>query len=87
MKSGDVCESVFDASENMIESAEHSDPFSRLPSELQHILLEQFSRQDVANLRLVSPAFKQLPQNYFRHLVETEMPWLWEVSGLPEASN
>ncbi|KAI6903467.1 hypothetical protein KC318_g6973 [Hortaea werneckii] len=55
-----------------------------LPSELQHILLEQLSRQDVANLRLVSPAFKQLPQSYFRHLVETEMPWLWEVSELPK---
>ncbi|KAI7223503.1 hypothetical protein KC333_g455 [Hortaea werneckii] len=81
---GDVCESVFDASEHMTKSAEHSDPFSRLPSELQHILLEQLSRQDVANLRLVSPAFKQLPQSYFRHLVETEMPWLWDVSDLPK---
>ncbi|KAI7553083.1 hypothetical protein KC331_g1464 [Hortaea werneckii] len=84
VESGEVCESVFDASEHMIERAEHSDPFARLPSELQHILLKQISRQDVANLRLVSPAFKQLPQSYFRHLVETQMPWLWEVSDLPK---
>ncbi|KAI7122572.1 hypothetical protein KC316_g18109 [Hortaea werneckii] len=81
---GVVCESVFDASEHMAESAGRSEPFSRLPSELQQILLEQISRQDVANLRLVSPAFKQLPQSYFRHLVETEMPWLWEISDLPK---
>ncbi|KAI6796882.1 hypothetical protein KC363_g3038 [Hortaea werneckii] len=83
-KGEDVCESVFDASELMIDSAEHSDPFLRLPPELQHDLLRQLSRRDVANLRFVSPAFKQLPQIYFRHLVEAEMPWLWEVSDLPK---
>ncbi|KAI7167164.1 hypothetical protein KC319_g1909 [Hortaea werneckii] len=84
VKEGDVCESVFDACEHTTDKAEHYDPFTRLPPELQQILLEQLSRQDVANLRLVSPIFKQLPQTYFRHLVETEMPWLWEVSDLPK---
>ncbi|KAI7439664.1 hypothetical protein KC336_g2610 [Hortaea werneckii] len=84
LKEGDVCESVFDACEHIKNSAEHSDPFTRLPPELQHILLKHLWRQDVANLRLVSPVFKHLPQTYFRHLVETEMPWLWEVSGLPK---
>lgn len=84
VKEGDLCESVFDACEHIKDSAEHSDPFSRLPPELQHILIKQISRQDVANLRLVSPAFEQLPQTYFCQLVETEMPWLWEVSNLPK---
>jgi len=84
VKEGDLCESVFDACEHIKDSAEHSDPFSRLPPELQHILIKQISRQDVANLRLVSPAFEQLPQTYFCQLVETEMPWLWEVSDLPK---
>lgn len=81
-----MCESVFDASGLSRHKATHSDPFSRLSPELQHILLGQLSRQDVANLRLVSPAFRQLPQSYFRHLVETEMPWLWELYDLPKHS-
>ncbi|KAI6844494.1 hypothetical protein KC340_g6380 [Hortaea werneckii] len=84
VKREDVCESVFDPSGPSRPKATHSDPFSRLSPELQHILLGRLSRQDVANIRLVSPAFKQLPQSYFRHLVETEMPWLWEVSELPK---
>ena len=84
-KTGYVCQSIFDPSEHRGDgSTTHSDPFSRLPPELQHVLLGRLSRRDVANLRLVSPAFKQLPQIYFRHLVETEMPWLWEISDLPK---
>ncbi|KAI7480485.1 calcium ATPase [Hortaea werneckii] len=86
VKEGDVCESVFDTPEHIKDSAEHFDPFSMLPPELQQTLLWQLSRQDVANLRLVSPAFRQLPQSYFRRLVETEMPWLWELSDLPKHS-
>ncbi|KAI7418827.1 calcium ATPase, partial [Hortaea werneckii] len=86
VKRDDLCESVFDAPGPRRHSTTHFDPFSKLPPELQQTLLWQLSRQDVANLRLVSPAFRQLPQSYFRRLVEIEMPWLWELSDLPKHS-
>lgn len=42
----------------------------------------QLSRKDVANLRLSSIYWRQLPQLYFHHLVLTEMPWLWEILSI-----
>lgn len=55
------------------------DPFHDLSPELRAILLEMLERRDVANLRLSSKAFSQLPQTYFRQLIEKEMPWVWEL--------
>ena len=45
--------------------------------------MEHLSIQDVANLRLASSSFTQLPQSYFHHLVRSEMPWVWEIESLP----
>jgi hypothetical protein len=56
-----------------------SDPFSALPPELKLIILFHLDRKEVASLRHVSRSFQQLPQQYFHHLILTEMPWLWEV--------
>jgi hypothetical protein len=58
------------------------DTFLSLSRELQDILLRHLDISDVAKLRLSSRCFVQLPQSYFRHLVHTQMPWVWEVSAL-----
>lgn len=54
-----------------------NDPFSALSPELKAMIIEMLGRQDVANLRLVSRSFQQIPQSYFRGLVADEMPWIW----------
>lgn len=64
-----------------------SDPFALLSPELRLMILDLLPRQDVANLRLASSTFKQLPQSYFRKLVLHEMPWIWEVSPLQAQTN
>ncbi|KAK5720216.1 hypothetical protein LTR15_007489 [Elasticomyces elasticus] len=73
------CEVVFDIGQA---TESHHDPFAALSAELCELLLGHLERRDVANLRLVSRSFRQLPQLYFRQLVKTEMPWVWEVTSL-----
>jgi len=63
--------------------SEGEDPFGRLSFELRSAILLSLDKQDVANLRLASASFVRLPQSYFRHLVHTEMPWMWELESLP----
>lgn len=63
--------------------SEGKDPFAQLSFELRSAILLSLDKKDVANLRLASASFVRLPQSYFRHLVQTEMPWLWEVDSLP----
>ena len=46
------------------------------------MIVDLLSRRDVANLRLASLSFVQLPQTYFHQLVKTEMPWVWEIESL-----
>lgn len=55
------------------------DPFRALQPELCAMLLEMLESQDVANLRLCSRTFSQLPQTYFKHLIGRKMPWVWEL--------
>lgn len=55
------------------------DVFSRLPRELCFMVLDQLQSRDIANLRLVSRSFHQLPHSFFRSLTLREMPWLWEA--------
>lgn len=64
------------------EASPSRDPFVSLSSELRAMLLPLLGREDVANLRLASASFSQLPQSYFRHLVRTEMPWAWELDAM-----
>jgi hypothetical protein len=59
-----------------------NDPFAALSPELKQILMLQLPYRAVANLRLASHSFCQLPQAYFRHLIITEMPWFWEIESL-----
>lgn len=58
-----------------------SDRFTRLPSEIHHRILTHLVGKpvDIANLRLASRAFRQLPQRLFRDLILHHRPWLWEA--------
>lgn len=58
------------------------DRLSTLSPELKEMILRRLERKDVANLRLASREFTELPQTYFRQLVETKMPWMWELNSV-----
>jgi hypothetical protein len=62
--------------------ASTDDPFQTLSPELRLILLEMLEKRDVANLRLSSKTFSQLPRTFFRQLIGDEMPWVWELGCL-----
>lgn len=55
------------------------DPFQSLSPELRAMLLDFLGPKDVANLRLSSKSFTQLPQTFFKNLIRREMPWVWEL--------
>jgi len=54
-----------------------------LPNELRAIILDDLSSKDIANLRLATPAYRQLNVILFRRLILEDMPWLWEARDLP----
>lgn len=58
------------------------DPFQVLSPELRMMLLNYLEGRDVANLRLTSKIFSQLPQSLFKELIRKEMPWVWEMDDL-----
>ena len=61
------------------------DPFSQLSPELTSMILDHLGSKDVANLRLATPVFRQLPTILFRRLLLEDMPWLLEVKKLDVA--
>lgn len=56
--------------------------FQKLPSELLYMILDDLSSKDIANLRLVTRACRQLPVILFRERLLEDMPWLWEARDL-----
>ncbi|KAH6876571.1 hypothetical protein B0T10DRAFT_497762 [Thelonectria olida] len=61
-----------------------NDEFSRLPSEIRLMILMDLGSKDIANLRLASRTFRQLPGFLFHDLIMRETPWLYEAwSPLP----
>jgi hypothetical protein len=60
-----------------------SDPFVKMPHELLHIILKHLSSEDIANLRLVTRAYTELPVVLFRDRLLEDMPSLWEMNDLP----
>lgn len=64
---------------DMVEIWKGHDPFLRLPNELRIMIALESGSKDIANLRLVSRAFRQLPQSLFMELTLREMPWLYEA--------
>lgn len=59
--------------------SESCDVFSNLPVELRLQTLSYLASADIANLRLASRTFRQLPILLWRQLLLKEMPFLWEV--------
>lgn len=55
------------------------DPFLGLPMELRIAIVDYLNSKEIANLRLSSRAFRQLPIFLWYRLLREEMPWLWEV--------
>ncbi|KAJ1333821.1 hypothetical protein MN608_03818 [Microdochium nivale] len=55
------------------------DPFLRLPVEVNHYVVDYLGSKDIANLRLASHAFQQLPVSLWHRLVLEEMPFLYEA--------
>jgi len=47
------------------------------------MILDELSSKDIANLRLATPAYRQLNGILFRRLLLEDMPWLWEATDLP----
>jgi len=68
---------AFDVSEKT--STNQTDAFTALPYELRMELLSYLDSRDIANLRLVSRSFHQLPISLFHSLILRELPWLWEA--------
>ena len=50
------------------------------------MILEHLGSKDIANLRLATPVFRQLPTILFRRLFLEDMPWLFEMQDLDVAS-
>ena len=50
------------------------------------MILEHLGSKDIANLRLATPVFRQLPTILFRRLFLEDMPWLFEMGDLDVAS-
>ena len=61
------------------------DIFSVLPAEITSIILDRLGPKDIANLRLATPVFRQLPTVLFQRLFWEEMPCLFEVKELDMA--
>ncbi|KAA8641763.1 uncharacterized protein ATNIH1004_010702 [Aspergillus tanneri] len=58
-----------------------------LPQELWIFIIGYLGSSDIANLRLASRAFRQLPISVWYRLTPEEMPWLWEACGESETAH
>jgi len=56
-----------------------------MPAEVASMVTHCLPSKDIANLRLASLAFQQLPTILFRRLLFEDMPWFWESRDLPLA--
>jgi len=63
-----------------------SDVFLKLPNEIHFMITRQLSTQDIANLRLITLAYRPIPIILFRELLFAEMPLLWEAQALPNCN-
>ncbi|KAL3418165.1 hypothetical protein PVAG01_09880 [Phlyctema vagabunda] len=55
------------------------DVLEMLPAELVLEITTYLGSNDIANIRLASRAFRQLPVSIWRRLLREDMPWLWEL--------
>ena len=64
---------------NLTSPVHEGDAFSGLPEEIRDMILQPLGSKDIANLRLASSSFRQLPNTLWYRLIREEMPWLWEA--------
>ena len=63
-----------------------SDPFAKLPDELRMHVLSYLQSSSIAQLRVASRSFAQLPISLWYDLLRREIPSLWEIwSDIPYA--
>ena len=77
-------ESAYQDSHAISPAPKSLDHFTRLPNEILSLILDGLSSQDIASLRLATPACRQLNMGLFRRLLLGDMPWLWEAEELPK---
>ncbi|TGO81258.1 hypothetical protein BPOR_1243g00030 [Botrytis porri] len=70
-----------DSSQPYVNSTDH---FNKLPIELKQKKLYELGSKDIAKLRVVSRAFRQLLQQLFRHLLLKDFPWFWEIDHIQQ---
>lgn len=58
-----------------------------LPLDIRLLLVDYLGPADIANLRMASRAFTELPNGVWYRLLREEMPWLWEVWNGPESTH
>lgn len=56
-----------------------ADTLAALPMEIRLLILDHLGSRDIANVRLASRAYEQLPVHLWYRLVREDMPWLWEA--------
>jgi hypothetical protein len=59
-----------------------SDPFIVIPPEIRNHVLNLLGSKDIAAMRLVSRAFRQLHRALFKRLIGDDMPWYWEIDDV-----
>ena len=72
-------QALYYTSHSTMDHAITPDPFSCLPTELKHLIMENLDAKDIAALQLVSRAFRQFAVSIWYQQIRKDMPWLWEV--------
>ena len=67
--------------QRLSQAAAH-DPFYKLSNEVVGLVLDNLGSKDIANLRLASTRFGELPDILFRRLLFEDLPWFWEAREL-----
>ncbi|KAL1857328.1 hypothetical protein Plec18170_003448 [Paecilomyces lecythidis] len=77
-------QSLSNSNQQQVPEAETRKPdiFDKLPNELLTEIMWYLSPRDIANLRLATPSYRCLPDIFFKYLIRTEMPYLWEFDDL-----
>ncbi|KAE8352210.1 hypothetical protein BDV28DRAFT_149245 [Aspergillus coremiiformis] len=58
-----------------------TNPFAKLPPEINYMILDYLGEFDILDMRLVSRVFYQLPNRVWLRMIREKMPWLWEIQN------
>lgn len=79
-------DAAYDESMLVADSTNSFDLFCTLPRDLHYLLLDKLSSKDIANLRLASRAFVQLPNSIVKKKVKEDFPWFYEIDDFDRAA-